>query len=148
MCALRFAKNIALSTVKSTNRLLSRGLEEFFENGVSLPLTRAHTGRAWRATELRLKSFEDLHKLWFVNLKERNVLATQRAEARRWRITEESFTNKGRNIKVKKNMARILTVLNERRIQWELAKKADMSSNTKNTILPSTAETKSEVNTA
>jgi large subunit ribosomal protein L47 len=30
-----------------------------------------------------LKSFKDLHTLWYVTLRERNLLATQREEARR-----------------------------------------------------------------
>lgn len=62
-------------------------LAHFFENSESLPIfnpeAKVPYGRSWRADELRVKSFEDLHKLWFVLIKELNLLFTQKHEARR-----------------------------------------------------------------
>ncbi|KAI9495105.1 mitochondrial 39-S ribosomal protein L47 (MRP-L47)-domain-containing protein [Zychaea mexicana] len=101
----------------STNAT-SKGLNQFFENGEALP-KQIWTGRAWKASELRLKSFDDLHKLWYVLLKERNVLATQREEAKRMGINKQIWTNAGRLKKCQKSMARIKFVLNERQHEYE-----------------------------
>ncbi|KAG9070195.1 54S ribosomal protein L4 mitochondrial [Linnemannia hyalina] len=106
-----------------------RGVEEFFENGKSIPTEKSWTGRAWRASELRVKSFDDLHKLWYVLLKERNVLAVQKEEARRFHISKQYFSNKGRQIKCQKSMARIKFVLNERRLAWVEATKLQRVAN-------------------
>ncbi|KAK9756814.1 hypothetical protein RND81_01G122500 [Saponaria officinalis] len=54
-------------------------LEEFFELDRSADDDkRLVYGRSWKANELRLKSWDDLNKLWYVLLKEKNMLMTQR----------------------------------------------------------------------
>jgi hypothetical protein len=46
-----------------------RDLQEFFEEEKVRGETKVRVGRSWKKDELRLKSNEDLHKLWFVLLK-------------------------------------------------------------------------------
>ncbi|CAI5508945.1 unnamed protein product [Closterium sp. Naga37s-1] len=53
------------------------GLADFFEQGRT-PDASVTTGRGWQAWELRHKSFEDLHGLWYVLLKEKNLLYSQK----------------------------------------------------------------------
>ncbi|KIP08103.1 hypothetical protein PHLGIDRAFT_127239 [Phlebiopsis gigantea 11061_1 CR5-6] len=83
--------------------------------------SRQRSGRSWSAAELRLKSFKDLHTLWYVLLRERNLLATQRAEARRLGIQEARLASYAQVHKVRKSMARIKYVINERRLAYEQA---------------------------
>ncbi|PPQ91692.1 hypothetical protein CVT25_012905 [Psilocybe cyanescens] len=81
------------------------------------------TGRAWEAAELRHKSFKDLHTLWYVCLREKNLLATQKEEARRMGVNHVDLQvpmAKVRNCR--KTMARIKLVLNERRLAYEGAR--------------------------
>lgn len=72
----------------------------------------ARNGRSWRTAELRLKSYEDLHKLWFILLKERNVLFTEKA----WcKTNKRHWENGASNLyKVRRSMQRIKTVIGER----------------------------------
>ncbi|KIY63119.1 MRP-L47-domain-containing protein [Cylindrobasidium torrendii FP15055 ss-10] len=75
-------------------------------------------GRAWLAPELRLKSFEDLHVLWYVLLRERNLLQTQQYELRRQGLKAAAHFG-WRKKDVRKGMARIKYVLNERRLAYQ-----------------------------
>ncbi|KAL4258227.1 Large ribosomal subunit protein uL29m [Pleurotus pulmonarius] len=82
------------------------------------------SGRAWKASELRLKSFQDLHTLWYIVLRERNLLATQKEEARRMGIQNPSAWGSTKKATLcRKTMARIKYVLNERRLAYEGAVK-------------------------
>mmetsp|Transcript_51817 Transcript_51817/g.117306 ORF Transcript_51817/g.117306 Transcript_51817/m.117306 type:complete len:193 (+) Transcript_51817:2-580(+) len=74
------------------------------------------SGDPWPAVLLRMKSFEDMHKLWYVCLKEKNFLQAEQHEARQQRVR---WRHHGRLKKVKLSMKRILTVLTRREIHQQ-----------------------------
>ncbi|PSR74792.1 hypothetical protein PHLCEN_2v9506 [Hermanssonia centrifuga] len=82
-----------------------------------------NSGRSWTAAELRRKSFKDLHTLWYVLLRERNLLATQKAEIRRLGGSHMRTPITPKLFRVRKSMARIKYVVNERRLAYEGAVK-------------------------
>ncbi|KAF7838355.1 39S ribosomal protein L47, mitochondrial [Senna tora] len=89
-------------------------LQEFFEADRSQEDEKPVVyGRSWKASELRLKSWDDLQKLWFVLLKEKNMLMTQRQMLQSQNLR---FPNPERIPKVRKSMCRIKHVLTERAI--------------------------------
>lgn len=74
-------------------------------------------GRAWKAEELRLKSNEDLHKLWYVVLKEKNVMLSEknlwdRTSTQQNKVIDRRL--KSNLQKVSATMSRITTVMAER----------------------------------
>jgi large subunit ribosomal protein L47 len=71
-----------------------------------------NTGRAWKADELRLKSNEDLHKLWYVLLREKNALMADACVYTK--IAGEEMPRHRRNM-VEKSMARLQFVVRERK---------------------------------
>lgn len=87
---------------------LRRGLEEFYDTKNHLRVNENPVaGRAWEASELRRKSFTDLHKLWYVLLKERNALLTESTRARRFNMR---IKYPQRKTAVRKSMGRIKQV--------------------------------------
>jgi ribosomal protein L29 len=77
-----------------------------------LILSYEFKGRAWKTGELRLKSFDDLHTLWFVLLKEKNMLLSERERCRHNKVR---LARPDRLVKVRQSMARIMAVLDERK---------------------------------
>ncbi|KAH7885347.1 mitochondrial 39-S ribosomal protein L47 (MRP-L47)-domain-containing protein [Phlebopus sp. FC_14] len=108
----------------------NHGLWTFFRKKVKEDGTVTHetievrepstSGRSWTAAELRRKSFKDLHTLWYVLLRERNLLATQREEARRMGVqSSETISAPAMDKLCRKSMARLKYVINERRLLYE-----------------------------
>jgi len=82
------------------------GLEEFFINQQA-----GRTGRSWNVRDLRRKGWPDLQKLWFVLLKERNMLYTYKHQSE---SMGERMEDQHRIRKVRQSMKAIKVVLGER----------------------------------
>ncbi|KAK1256057.1 hypothetical protein MKX07_008316 [Trichoderma sp. CBMAI-0711] len=100
----------------------SHGLWGFFPAPGKLLLTPKETeehGRAWTVEELRRKSWEDLHALWWKCCKERNMLATAREELLRGKFGFGEREIGTRDDEVTKTMRAIKHTLTERFYTWQ-----------------------------
>jgi large subunit ribosomal protein L47 len=80
------------------------GLWEFFhskEKPMNTPEEDSEHGRSWSVEELRHKSWEDLHALWWACCKERNRIATENYERERLKAGYGSFEAQRRGITVR-----------------------------------------------
>ncbi|KAL0416983.1 UNVERIFIED_CONTAM: 39S ribosomal protein L47, mitochondrial [Sesamum latifolium] len=109
------AKSEASAAAAASSTTWRNPLEEFFEADRNPEDEKPVVyGRSWKASELRLKSWDDLQKLWYVLLKEKNMLMTQRQMLHAQNLR---FPNPERLPKVRKSMCRIKHVLTERAME-------------------------------
>ncbi|KAI9678356.1 MAG: 54S ribosomal protein L4 mitochondrial [Caeruleum heppii] len=106
------------------------GLWAFFnvkKTTLSTPEDDYAHGRPWSAEELRHKSWEDLHALWWVCVKERNRLATEGFERERLKPGYGDYEAERRETTVKRTQRAIKHVLTERYYAWDEARKVGRS---------------------
>ncbi|TLS28770.1 hypothetical protein PpBr36_01770 [Pyricularia pennisetigena] len=106
------------------------GLWGFFYDKQLLPTPKqlsAH-GRSWTVQELRGKSWEDLHALWWTCCRERNRIATAMKARQLIGIKKDNPNDEAeaRGKTVNKTMQAIKHVLTERFYAWEDARKLAM----------------------
>uniref|UniRef100_A0A034WS76 Large ribosomal subunit protein uL29m n=1 Tax=Bactrocera dorsalis TaxID=27457 RepID=A0A034WS76_BACDO len=92
-------------------------LMQFFDDPKNWSENEVKVGRAWKLEELRIKSNKDLHQLWYVLLKERNMLLTMEHECNE---KMELFPSPERLDKVKISMENLETVVRERNKAYHL----------------------------
>ncbi|KAL8741915.1 MAG: hypothetical protein Q9190_005539 [Brigantiaea leucoxantha] len=104
----------------------NHGLWGFFRADkklLSTPEELTEFGRPWTVEELRHKSWEDLHSLWYTCCKERNILHTQERERSRLNAGYGEAEFKERDKAVKRTQRAIKHALTERWYAWEDARR-------------------------
>uniref|UniRef100_D3TPB4 Large ribosomal subunit protein uL29m n=1 Tax=Glossina morsitans morsitans TaxID=37546 RepID=D3TPB4_GLOMM len=95
----------------------TKSLMEFFDDSKNWTENEVKVGRAWKLDELRIKSNKELHQLWYILLKERNMLLTMEHECN---DQMELFPSPERLDKVKISMNNLETVVRERNKAYHL----------------------------
>jgi large subunit ribosomal protein L47 len=91
---------------------------EFFDAKLNWGQNDVPHGRHWKLDELRIKSNTDLHKLWYILLKEKNMLLTMEHHAK---VEHRLFPSAERLDKVEMSMKNLEDVVRERnRAYYEL----------------------------
>ncbi|XP_071451048.1 large ribosomal subunit protein uL29m [Hetaerina americana] len=111
-----FGKSVAMScnapnTTEVNPDEINKRLMEFFDDQKNWGENEIKVGRAWCKDELRIKSNTDLHKLWFVLLKEKNMLLSMEHESKEMM---RLFPNPERLDKVEESMTNLEEVVRER----------------------------------
>nr|SVE73813.1 EOG090X0DBE [Daphnia atkinsoni] len=101
-----------------TTSFKQSNLMEFFDDPKNFGASEVKSGRSWSLDELRIKSNIDLQKLWFVLLKERNMLLTMEYNSRE---ACHLFPSPERIDKIQDSMSRLEQVIHERNdAYWQL----------------------------
>jgi large subunit ribosomal protein L47 len=123
------------ASYSSTSQIMINPLDQFRDPVDRQTRATEKVGRSWSAKELRRKSYEDLHKLWYVLYKERNMLLTEQQLSRRRQLV---FPQPNRLYKVQKSMGAIRQVLGERKrvkVEEHLASQMEKSMNAESDTL-------------
>lgn len=105
------------------------GLYDFLPSGrtsMSTPTELNAHGRGWTVPELRNKDWDDLHRLWWVCIKERNRIQTTLHEMQRIGSVYGDVESGDRDKEVRKTMNSIKHALTERWYAWENARVSAM----------------------
>ncbi|RAK72334.1 mitochondrial 54S ribosomal protein uL29m [Aspergillus fijiensis CBS 313.89] len=119
-------KPVARGEVEKRHPTPDHGLWGFFpkdRQALSSPEYDTAHGRSWSIQELREKSWDDLHSLWWVCVKERNRIATSNLERERLKAGYGEYEANERDRVVRVTQNGIKHVLRERWYAWEDAQK-------------------------